>query len=298
MPGPAALLLAPTPAIPLVLTLGLMMRKVKVGRDRTHGLRHVLQVAHIRHGRGTVVTGTGSPRVIVSGFTQAIGLGLAGLFGLSALMLVFASRRPPAPTAEDIAKTPEWSDADFTTLAAAAKRLRMNPADLLLVLASESGLHPWAKNPSDSSAPVAVGLNQLTSVANSSAGISEAQRLALPSKSVAEQLPIVEHYFASVPWTRAGRPYPHAGVVYEANFAGGKMMTVGTAPDAVLYTEAADPGAYNGNRGLDTAGKGYITVGDLIEQMRRVSGRDVYQAGLARLRYAMGDARVSPGLPR
>lgn len=196
------------------------------------------------------------------------------------------SRIPSVSSAYDIALTPDWTDEDFRTLEQSAQNLRMNPADYLLMLAGESNLHPWAR--ACPSPKCAVGLNQLTSSANKSAGITEEQRLMIPELSVSVQLPIVERMYSDIQWTKAGKEYPNVGVVWEANFAPGRMFSRGITSEVILYDQINDPVAYKGNAPLDAEGKGSITVGDLSRRLRSVSGQDIYQAGLRRLNDVTG----------
>jgi hypothetical protein len=199
--------------------------------------------------------------------------------------------------------TPEWEDDDFRALAAVAKKNRMNPADLLLVLASESGLHPWAAYRVDedgnattdkSGYPYAAGINQVTKAANDVLGITEAERATIPTWSVAEEIPLVDKLFRAISWTKTGKPYAHAGVIYAANFAPARMSE---DVNAVLYRQGVDGAAYTRNRGFDVAVKGYITVGDLVEHLRGVAMGPVYQSALRRLQAATGDAGLAPRLP-
>lgn len=48
MPSPLDLLMMPTPALPMALTLGFALRRAKWGKDRTHGIAHTLAVAKQR----------------------------------------------------------------------------------------------------------------------------------------------------------------------------------------------------------------------------------------------------------
>jgi hypothetical protein len=173
-----------------------------------------------------------------------------------------------------------WTADDFRTLASIARTLKMKPADLLMVLASESGLDPRATNPANSSNPIAAGLNQLTSAANASVGITEAERLMIPKLPVSMQLPLVYRYFASLPYTKAGNTYGSAGVVYAANFAPARIGS-GT-DDQVLYSQdEGDP--YELNKSLDRDGKGTITIGDMNRQLAAVAGRSLYKTARANL---------------
>jgi len=239
-----------------------------------------------------------------------IGLGLA--IG-SAILIAFSRSAKASPFEVNVALpeaailTPWWNDEDFVELARICDGLKMNPADLLLVMTAESGLNPGVCNPPNEKCqvigghPVAVGLIQFTKVANGGVGISEYERQnVLPTMSVAQQLPLVEKYFQAQPWTRAGNEYANAGNVYQAVFAGGTMINRGTSLDTILYDSVKNKKAYDSNH-LDLTGKGYINVQDLVDYMRRVSTnkgtREIYQAGLARLREATGDENLSPNLP-
>jgi len=193
--------------------------------------------------------------------------------------------------------TKDWADDDFVNLYDIAKRLRMNPADLLLVLTSESGLKPYAVNRRSDGFPIAVGLNQLTTAANSSAKITETERLEIPTKPVSYQLPLIENFFSSSAWFKSGKSFDHAGAIYEANFAPARMFQRGTDLKTILYEESKDGVFYTQNKQLDTAKKGYITVGDLVDYMRRVSKDITYIAGLTRLRQATGKNSLAPQLP-
>lgn len=188
----------------------------------------------------------------------------------------------------------EWSIEDFQSLAAMSHRLGMNPADLLVVLWSESGGHPWAQWPKAPAYPYAAGLNELTPVAATAAGITEDQRADIVHWTVAEQLPVIEHYFSHSGWKYS---YPNAGGVYAINAAGGRVVAKGSMdPDVVLYT-TADGDAYTHNAAFDTEKKGYITIQDLIEHLRGVSKSSSFQCALQALRYSTGDGSLTPNLP-
>jgi hypothetical protein len=199
----------------------------------------------------------------------------SGSSSASGPMLSTAGGKPP----------PWWSAADYRALYASAGRLGMSAADLLLVEASESGLNPAASYPGG----FAVGLNQLTSASNALTGLTEAEREAVTSMSVAQQIPIVERYFRNLQWTREGRGYPTAGVVYAQNFLPGRAIARGAAPDTVLGTvEEFPPDA-----GLADASGNY-TVRSLEAHLRRVAGGATYKGALQAMRDATGDGSLSP----
>jgi hypothetical protein len=187
------------------------------------------------------------------------------------------------------ALTSAWTDDDLVTLAEIARKNRiLDPDYLLRVLASESGLLPNAAYRDSSGYPVAVGLNQLTSVANGVVGITEEERKDIPNWSVSEQLPLIDKMFAAQPWNKAGHDYDSAAAVYEANFAPGRMLSRGTSYDTKLYEQGVDGAAYDQNKGLDYDKKGYITVGDLARRLDFVATLPTYQEALGRLRAVGG----------
>lgn len=192
---------------------------------------------------------------------------------------------PPPPKA--------WTTSDFMTLANIAASLGMNPADLLLILESESGLNPAAAYRDKEGFPLAVGLNQLTRVSNAVTGLTEEQRQALVTQPVSVQLPIVQRFFQNIQWTKERRGYPNATTIYAINFAPGRLIARGNKPETVLYS-TADGASYELNKGFDTARKGYITVSDLASHLARVSKRASYKGALAALRVATEQPQLSP----
>jgi hypothetical protein len=191
-----------------------------------------------------------------------------------------------APTASSAA---EWMPDDYRALEVMASRLKMNPADLLLVFYSESGGHPWAANKNLSGYPVAVGLNQLTQASNPATGLSEDQRVNLIHATVAQQLPIIEKFFDALQWTKAGKPYPSASAIYAMNFAPARAFARGVNADVVLY-DAHDGNFYSANSAFDFQHKGNITVGDLGHHLVGVASRSDYQHALQSLNAATGKA--------
>jgi hypothetical protein len=214
--------------------------------------------------------------------------------GLEALAAIARGRRPTPPPVGKPGTFKrfdgDWTNADLRALAALAKRLRMNPADLLLVLTAESLLDPRSTNPYG-----AYGLNQLTKAAAGLVGYAPDRISEVASLPVSRQLPLVERYFAGLGWTKAGKTWPHAPAVYEGNFAPARMLSRGTSMGVVLYSRDAEPGAYKANYQLDVDNKGTITVGDLARRLRSLEGSGIYRHGLGRLRVATGTS-VSPRL--
>ena len=180
---------------------------------------------------------------------------------------------------------PTWGAADYRALNASAGRLRMNPADLLLVEYSESRLNPAASYPGG----IAVGINQLTSASNGLTGLSEDERANVVNLSVGQQIPIVERYFRNLPWTQADRGYPSAGVVYAMNFLPARAMERGASPDTVLGTVDEFPQ----DKGLSD-GSGNYTVRSLENELKTLAGQPTYLGALQALRDAVGDQSISP----
>jgi len=204
-----------------------------------------------------------------------------------------ASEGPPLDT-KGKGSIPWWTDDDFRAFVAMSQRLRMNPADLLIVLYSESGLRPDARNPrSRSLPPIAIGLNQIVHSTARSMGMSDAQWNNLLNLSVAYQLPIVERYFNGLQWVRAGNTFHSAAQVYLANFAPAKL-SLGTDPDIVLYTRGKDGQSYELNKGLDHGNKGFITLRDMGITVQNNARAATFLAALDRLRQVTGDPNLTP----
>ena len=179
-------------------------------------------------------------------------------------------------------------DAFFPALLGLASELKMNPADLLRVMAKESSLNPHAYN-ADSNAG---GLLGLTEVAKNAAGwrgsLEEFREL-----GAVAQLPYWRKYFLSQAPVRSNRPYEHAGAVYLAVFAPARMK-LGDSMDVVLYDKKRDGASYTQNEFLDEytvkprVPKGYITTRDLFRYLLSSSNTKAYNAALVRLSNAAG----------
>jgi hypothetical protein len=207
--------------------------------------------------------------------------GVGAAFG--AIVIVSMVVGYDTSTAEEKAASPAWKPADFRQLVSIARSFGMASDDLLAVLYSESRLDPTAKNPSGSTHPIAIGLNQLTSVANSIVGITEDQRISLDQQPVSFQLELVRRFYAGLPYTQKNGDYSRAGIIYAANFAPNKLLA-GSSPSNVLYTQGVDGDSYDLNASLDVGGKGYINVGDMDVQINKVKNSSGYKLALSRLK--------------
>lgn len=186
-----------------------------------------------------------------------------------------------------------WTDDDFRAFAEMSQRLKMNPADLLIVLYSESGLRPNARNPADVRQPaIAIGLNQIVRSTAHALGMSDVEWQSMLSMSVNQQLPYVERYFRNIPWVHDGNTFQTAAQVYEANFAPA-FLSRGADPNIVLYRKEQGL-SYSLNKGFDRENKGYITLGDLGKAVERNSKGATFLAALDRLRSVTGDPNLSP----
>lgn len=165
-----------------------------------------------------------------------------------------------------------WTLADEQAEIATAKALRMRPLDLLVTMYSESRLQPWANN-----AGIAVGLIQITPGAAKAMGMTEAERLALVTKSPAEQMPYVAKYFHAV---AGDRSYADAGEVYQALAAPGTFSR-GSANDVVLYPAGSQAAA--ANIGLDRDGDGAVTMRDLRTHLAELASQDAFRRAASSL---------------
>ena len=207
-----------------------------------------------------------------------------------------ASASSPGPRGDLLAyasspsiSTSLWRDSEYHAFVAMARRLGVRPLDLLVVLAAESGLKPWAIARVNGE-PYALGLNQITPPAARAIKLSEEQWAEIPELSVLEQLPIVERSLAAS--FRFGVTAPRdAGEIYQANFAPATLKK-GTHDSLVLY--ASPSGGYKGNQPLDEENKGSITVGDMRRRLRKVSGYTPFRDHLSRMR-ALGLVGATEG---
>ncbi len=219
----------------------------------------------------------------------AIALGLGGV-----TYVVKRSLAPGATTQLDTAggtPPPWWTAADYRTLNAMCKRLGINPADMLLIMYSESRLDPSAAYKGADGTVYAAGLNQITASGGTAAGLSPAEVQDLIHHPVSYQLPIIERMYKTV-----GGKYPNAAVLYAYNFAPSRVKSRGTAPSVVLYSADTDGKNYSINSGFDAAKKGYITIADMGYSLVKKAQSAVYKGALQALRNATGDQSISPNL--
>lgn len=154
--------------------------------------------------------------------------------------------------------TADLSDAFFTKGQAMGERLGLDFADLLLVMAYESGISAAAENPSSG----AVGLIQFMDLPGVGySGTPEAFR----GLTAEQQLPYVERYLA--PYASQGltsAPRIWQAVLGPATLSDPSGLVYSSTGTRFGGTEAAD---YAANSQLDATQKGSITVDDLAHAL-------------------------------
>lgn len=185
-----------------------------------------------------------------------------------------ASGYIPLPFGRKVSK--EFKNAVIST----ASRLGMDPADLMVCMAFETGatFSPSIRNGAGSGATGLIQFMPSTALpyfytAAQIAGMTEAQKKAngraatdrLAAMSAVEQLSYVERYF---------QPYKgrlkNLGDVYMAILwpAG-----VGKSDSFVLWDKASRPTTYRQNSGLDVNRNGSITRGEALAKINEMKGR-------------------------
>lgn len=186
---------------------------------------------------------------------------------------------------------PWWHASDYVALAAMSKRLGINPANLLAIMRSESGLNPHAMYPGG----IARGLTQITKAGQASAGLSDADFEDFQNWTIQEQLPHIERYMRN---EFGGTPPRSAGGLYAWNFLPAFAREKGTAPDVVL----APVKDYPDDSALDYDGDGFYEVRDLSNRLARYGARKedgtpvdtLFLGALQAMRDATGNPTLSP----
>lgn len=171
----------------------------------------------------------------------------------------FASFSTTADEAQLRANIGNLPDAFWRRLVEISYRLGFeSPAELAKIIETESKFDPRARNPRKGF-PIALGLNQMIRRVATSLGMPAEQWERMHLMAPEDQILWVERYFdywarvfPDVKWNRR--------TGYLANFAPGRLLAA-RQPDSRIYS--APSREYALNRGFDTSGKGYITLGDL-----------------------------------
>lgn len=209
-----------------------------------------------------------------------------------------APKGKPAPP---IVLTKHISRGFFLRLRDVAAKHALDPANLLLMLANESGLKPWAVGSNiaadGTKTPYAYGLNQLNAPNLKALGWTGTPA-DFVKLSAEEQVPFVDGYYK---WFDGKHVGDSLARMYQANFVPATLDDGPSTPDRVLVRKdgtrwnGAETAFYRSNAGLDHGKKGYITVGDLDIAARGVAGVAVVKEALARLAADdPGDAPVAP----
>lgn len=189
-------------------------------------------------------------------------------------------KQPPVPPMNATKLTAYLADAFFRGIVAMGNHFRERGATiedeaLLEVFLSESDVGPHIANSIG-----CLGLNQIcpTIKGQPLSGLravgfqgSREEYLALAGE---DQLPFVQRFFDN---TNGGKSYPlirDVGSLYLCNFS---PAFLGKPDNFVMYRRVFDadgkpqPSTYEGNRTVDTGGKGWIEVGDMAKFCHRSS---------------------------
>jgi hypothetical protein len=186
----------------------------------------------------------------------------------------------------------------YTKLNEVSSDLGMNPRDLLLVIALESGGNPAARNPNGG----ATGLIQFMPATLKSMGLSSEERSTFGQKSAEQQLDYVKQYIKAHQSLIGGKSFTSATQYYVANFFPIALKKwSGDDPVAnrnvvVADSRSPDPrerAAYTANPILDADKDGKITVGDLTKVLMNVERGSKFQELQASLNSVAGQGGVS-----
>lgn len=151
--------------------------------------------------------------------------------------------------------------ATFRTKAAEVeRRLGMQQGDLLRLIHFETGgtFDPAVQNRAGSGA---TGLIQFMPATAKALGTTPE---ALAKMTPEQQLDVVEKYLS---------PYKgKIGNLQDAYMAVFYPKAIGQSGQYTLFTKEGEPTAYRQNAGLDTEGKGYVTVSDAVAAVQRTTG--------------------------
>jgi len=174
---------------------------------------------------------------------------------------------PPPPPQTNVS----LDASNYAALGNAALALGARPADLMLVLYAESGLHTWAQAKNKAGEGIALGIGQLTRTGASAIGMSDVEWQSIPSKSFNEQVKIVETFLRKV--ARPGS-FRDAVSLYQTNFA----------PATVGSYKLFGPGKeYDANAPYDFNKNGLIDTDDLATALSARVKEAAFRAHLQKL---------------
>jgi hypothetical protein len=182
-----------------------------------------------------------------------------------------------------------------------ARGARTAAEDWLQVWTFESGINAHqqtnAINPKTGLRYENAGINQMGETERRACGFRGGLGpwLALSNE---DQLPFVRCFYEGAVRDFAGGDfgaYNGSGAAYVATFAPAHLKHSGN-PNFSLYSKAAQPEAYQANRGLDHGGKGYISVDDMRLALLSVEKTALFTEARARIR-ALGAAPAEPFAP-
>lgn len=159
--------------------------------------------------------------------------------------------KPPPPPPPPAQTNAPLDVSNYAAIGNAALALGARPADLMLVLYAESGLHTWAQAKNKAGEGIALGIGQLTRTGASAIGMSDVEWQSIPAKSFNEQVKIVEKFLRTV--ARPGS-FRDSVAIYQTNFA----------PATVGSYKLFGPGKeYDANAPYDFNKNGLIDTDDL-----------------------------------
>jgi hypothetical protein len=170
--------------------------------------------------------------------------------------------------------TDDLNPAFFTELKAMCSQLGCNPLDMLKVMFAEGGARAAAHNPASNASGLIQFMPSTLAGLGWNRGHSTFRQL-----SAEGQLPWVERYF---------QPFRNKGLtsvtrVYQCVFLPASL-DAGAADDTVVCGDQGPfPAAYQSNRSVDRAAKGFITVGDLRAAVESRTTGPRWEEILARL---------------
>jgi len=189
-------------------------------------------------------------------------------------------------------------DNDFyTKLSEVGRETGMSPQDLLIVMFSESGANPQARNPKG-----AVGLIQFAPDTLRSMKVPERDIANFTKKSGSDQLDYVKRYVLGMQNNfNHGQPFNSATKYYHANFYPATLYRWhGDDPSAnknviivsKFASSAKERAAYEENKGwLDRDKDGKITVGDIISLLNTLSQQSKFQDMYTQLKSVAGNTQ-------
>ncbi len=179
------------------------------------------------------------------------------------------------------------SDIFFIKLKEIAVKYGMNPADLLLVMYSESGVNPSAINPDGG----ATGIGQFMPFVLKGLGWTGTHQ-EFSKLEAEDQLEYMDKLIQSNMKVNGGNSFESAARYYQSHFLPATLSR-GSSFDTIIADGRPgmakanwEKSAYDHNTTFDQDKKGYITIGDLDSWLNKKKKESKFQELLARLNAA------------